>query len=242
MNVRRLLLCTLLAAGAAVAQQAAAPAANRFGVGFQASTLGPQAQFAVTVLPSADVRVGFSDFHFSDSFEQDGINYDGRLQLRSLSAQLDWFFWKSFHLSPGALLYNGNQLTATAGVGPGASFTLGGVAYTGDPNSPLTGTGTAKVRRFAPMFTVGSGRLVGQHGGHFGLSVEAGLVDEGAPQALLSLSGNVCPVGAPTCEPASSPDVQTNLVEEQNKLNAQISSHWYAKFYPILGLGLHFSF
>lgn len=231
-----------VAAVAAGAQSNRTPDGGHFGAGFQLSTLGPGVQFAARVLPSADVRVGFSEFHYSHSFDRDGINYDGRLRLRSVSAQLDWFFWKSFHLSPGALIYNGNQLAAAASAGPGGSFTLGGVAYTSDPTNPLLGTGTVSVRRFAPMFTVGSGRLVSEDGGHFGVSFELGLVDEGAPLALLNLTGSVCAQGAATCEPASSPDVQANVVAEQNKLNAEMSGHWYAKFYPILGLGLHYSF
>ena len=48
-------------------------------------------------------------------FEDDGITLDATLTLRSASAHLDWFpFGGGFHLSPGVMLYNGNQMNAVA--------------------------------------------------------------------------------------------------------------------------------
>lgn len=240
----------LLLAGACTGQQlqpqAAQPSAQattlpRFGLGFQASTLGPGLQFAARVLDRADVRAGISDFSYSHNFSNDGMNYGGTLGLRSVSAQFDWFFWKSFHLSPGALVYNGNQITATVTADPGSSFTLGDTTYVSDPNNPVSGTGQLRVRHFAPMITFGSGKLVNRDGGHFGMSFEIGFAAEGAPQTTLDLSGNVCSPTTGTCQAVTSSSVQADVTAEQNKMNGTFS-HWYARFYPILSLGLHYAF
>ena len=58
---------------------------------------------------------GFSGVSLSHVFEDDGITLDATLTLRSASAHLDWFpFGGGFHLSPGVMLYNGNQMNAVA--------------------------------------------------------------------------------------------------------------------------------
>jgi hypothetical protein len=73
---------------------------------------------------------------------KDGIGYNAQLHLRSADALYDWFpFGGGFHLSGGALLYNGNAIKATASVPGGGSFTLGGVSYTSEPSNPISGTG-----------------------------------------------------------------------------------------------------
>lgn len=213
----------------------------RFGLGFQAGTLGPGVQFAARVSNWGNVRFGFNDFSYGRSLQRDGINYAGNLKLRSFSTQLDWFFWKSFHLSPGALIYNGNGATGSANVPGGTSFTLGSTQYTSDASDPVTGAGQVTVRRFAPMLTFGSGNLVNREGGHFGISFEAGFAYEGAPQVGLNLAGSVCVSGG-SCEPTSSASVQSDLQAEQSKLNSELSGHWYNKYFPILSLGFHYAF
>ena len=59
-------------------------------------------------------------FRYSTTFDNDGISYAATLQLRSFDALLDWYpFNGSFHISPGAMLYNGNQLKGNTSVASG---------------------------------------------------------------------------------------------------------------------------
>ena len=63
------------------------------------------------MLPRANVRVGFNTFTFNRDFDDDGITLAAKLKLRSVSAYFDWFaFGGGFHISPGVMLYNGNEV------------------------------------------------------------------------------------------------------------------------------------
>ena len=89
----------------------------RFGLGVTASTLGAGIQAATSVTAKSNVRVGFNIFDYNHSFTKDGINYNGDLKLRSVQVTYDQFFGP-FHISPGALIYNGSKGDATASVRP----------------------------------------------------------------------------------------------------------------------------
>ena len=57
----------------------------------------------------------------------------------------------------------------------------------------------------------------------------------GSPQAALRLTGSACdPTGA-NCSPVTStPDLQSQVLAEQSKLNKDMSAF---KFYPVISLG-----
>ena len=108
------LVCLMVAAaGRTAAAQAPAP---RAGVAVTlAPPLGVGAEIAVRAGEQLNLRAGFSMFGLSRQFDNDGIALDAQLTLRSVSAHVDWFpFGGGFHLSPGVMLYNGNELTARA--------------------------------------------------------------------------------------------------------------------------------
>jgi hypothetical protein len=101
------------------------------------------------------VRAGFNLIDYSRGFNQDGVAYNGRLSFKTLEADYDIFPWaKSWHVSPGVLVYAGAPITATAGVPANQRFTLGGVNYSSDPTNPVTGSGKIDLNRPAPMITV----------------------------------------------------------------------------------------
>jgi hypothetical protein len=210
------------------------------GIVVKASTLGVGGEVAVPVTYRSNLRLGFNLFNYSDTFTKDGVNYKGTLNLRSVQAMYDIFLLGGLHLSPGVLLYNGNNMTASANVPGGRTFTLNNVNYLSDPANPVTGTGKLAVYKAAPMLLLGFGNLVPRSHRHFSASMEVGAVYQGPPRVTLNLGGNVCDPNGFICTSVSSdPTVQRNIVAEQNKLNKSASPF---RFYPIISFGFGFKF
>ena len=85
--------------------------------GVNVSTLGAGAEAAVRVTHRTNVRAGFNMIDYSRGFNKDGVAYNGQLSFKTLEAHYDIFPWaKSFHVSPGVLVYAGDPITATAAV------------------------------------------------------------------------------------------------------------------------------
>lgn len=219
-----------------------------FGVGLAAGSLGAGVQGAVSVTKYSNVRGGFNDFSYNDTFSKDGITYGGTLKLRSAQVTYDQYFahMGGFHISPGALIYNGNAGNATANVSSGQSFSLGGTTYYSGATSPITGTGTIGFNKAAPMVLIGFGNLLPRSSRHFGVSFEAGVVFQGSANARLNLAGSACPSAAAAAGPASNcPNaatdalVQANVQSEQNKLNTDLNPF---KYYPVISLGVSYKF
>ncbi len=191
------------------------------GVGVKVSMLGIGGEVAVAVSHRSNVRFGFNAFSYGHTFDKDGVTYKGTLDLRSAQATYDLFFLKEFHISPGVLLYNGNNVTASASVPGGQSFTLSNTNYVSDPADPVKGTGKLTVYKAAPMLLVGFGNLV-PHSRHFSTSFEIGAAYQGPPRVTLNLSGSVC--DSPACFAGRSAPIQpsrpTSLPSKQSLTRA----------------------
>jgi hypothetical protein len=101
----------------------------RVGIGVKAGTLGIGFNVGTALGSRINLRGGANFFEYQDSLTEDGINYKGTLQLRSVEAKLDVFLVGGFRVTPGFLLYDDNKISATAAVPGGQSFTLGGTRY-----------------------------------------------------------------------------------------------------------------
>ena len=137
------LVCLMVGAGSRTAAgQVLSSPTSHAGVALTlAAPLGIGADIAVRVNEKVNVRGGFNVLSLSHDFDNDGITLAAQLKLRSVSAHIDWFpFGGGFHLSPGVMLYNGNEVNANASV-PGAdAFDLGDESLTSDPSDPVVGT------------------------------------------------------------------------------------------------------
>jgi hypothetical protein len=212
------------------------------GVGVKASLLGAGAEAAVRVTHHTNLRAGFNVITYNRRFNKDGIAYDGQLNFKTFEAHYDIFPWaKSFHISPGVLVYAADPITAKASVPGGQQFSLGGHDYYSDAAVPLTGTGKINFNQAAPMVTVGWGNLVSRREGkHFSVPFEIGVAFQGSPKASLSLAGNICDSTGANCRNvAGDPTVQANIVAEQSKVNNSMS---FFKVYPIVSLGFGYKF
>src|SRR6266478_3098180 len=154
------------------------------GVGVKVSTLGIGGEVAVAVSHRSNVRFGFNAFSYGHTFDKDGVTYKGTLDLRSAQVTYDLFFLKEFHISPGVLIYNGNNVTASASVPGGQSFTLNNTNYLSDAADPVTGTGKLAGYKAAPMVLLGFGNAV-PRSRHFSTSFEIGAAYQGPPRVTL---------------------------------------------------------
>jgi len=208
------------------------------GVGVKVSSLGIGGEVAVAVSHRSNVRFGFNAFSYGHTFDKDGVTYKGTLDLRSAQATYDLFFFKEFHISPGVLVYNGNNVSANASVPGGQSFTLSNTNYVSDVADPVSGTGKLAVYKAAPMLLIGFGNLV-PRSRHFSTSFEIGAAYQGPPRVTLNLTGSACDSTGINCRSTSDPTIQANVVSEQAKLNKSASPY---KFYPVLSFGVGFKF
>jgi hypothetical protein len=209
------------------------------GVGVKVSTLGIGGEVAVGLSQRSNVRFGFNAFSYEHTFDKDGATYQGTLDLRSAQATYDIFLVRWFHISPGVLIYNGNQISAKVSVPGGQTFSLSKTTYISDAADPVAGTGKLTVYKTAPMVLFGFGNLVPRNG-HFSTSFEIGAAYQGPPRVALNLGGSACDSTGLFCRSiASDPTIQSNIVAEQAKLNKSASPY---KFYPVLSFGVGYRF
>ena len=214
---------------------------SRVGIGVKVSTLGVGIEAATPLAEKFNVRGGFNMFRYSRDITNNGIHYNGQLQFQSAEAHLDWFPFGGFHVSPGILFYNGNQLTATAAVPGGQTFSAGGTTYESDPVTPVTGTGKLNFLKVSPSIMVGIGNLIPRNGRHYSFLFEVGGAYQGSARVALNLAGNVCdPATGLGCRAISSdPTVQANIQAQQTKIQNDVNPY---RFFPVISLGVGFNF
>jgi hypothetical protein len=210
-------------------------------VGVKVGLLGVGVEAATPLASTLNLRAGGNFFGYSDNLTHDQVHYDADLRFRSAEASLDWFPGAhGFHVSPGALLYNGNKIAATAAVSGGTTFTLNNVRYLSDAANPVTGSGSLTFNKAAPKVTVGFGNMIPRSGRHISFPLELGVAYAGKPKVALNLMGTVCdPSGLNCTTIGASSAVQANVAGEQTKISHDVAP---ARFYPLLSPGVAFSF
>lgn len=212
-----------------------------FGVVAKASMLGIGGDVGASITPFFNVRGGFNGFSFSKGFNNSGIHYDGNLRLRSVEALVDITPLRDwFHISPGMLVYNGNQINAKATVPGGQTFDLGGASFKSSTADPIHGTGVLAVKKAAPMVMFGFGNPI-PHSHHFTIVQDFGVVFQGTPKTTLNLAGTACDAvtGLACVNAATDPTFQAQVKAEQDKINKDTS---IVKFYPVASIGIGIRF
>jgi hypothetical protein len=222
-------------------KEAGRRAFSKVGIGVKVSTLGVGVEAATPLAGRFNLRGGFNMFRYSRDITNNGIQYNAQLQFQSAEAHLDWFPFGGFHVSPGLLFYNGNQLTGTASVLGGKNFSVGGTSYESDPGTPVTGTGKLNFLKVSPSIMVGVGNLVPRNGGRYSFLFEVGGAYQGSARVALNLAGSVCdPTTGLNCRAISSdPTVQSNIQAQQTKIQNDINPY---RFFPVISLGVGFNF
>ncbi len=233
------IVCAVLAWSSPARAQGSADAHG--GVAFTFGVLGAGVDVAVPVGSRVNIRGGFSGLSFTHDFEDDGIDLAANLKLRSVSAHLDWFpFGGGFHISPGVMLYNGNEVTADARVASGRTFDLGAETLVSNPANPVTGTLGVVFTRTAPSLRIGWGNIVPRGGKRWSVPFELGVVFSQAPTASLSMAGSACDPSGTVCrDVATNADLQREVRAQEADINDTID---VLRVIPVLSLGFSFSF
>lgn len=213
---------------------------SKIGIGVKVSTLGAGAEVATPLARKFNLRGGFNIFRYSRPITDSGIHYVGNLQFQSAEAHLDFFPFGGFHVSPGILFYNGNQISATAAVPGGQTFTTGGTTYESDPATPVNGSAKLSFVKVSPSLMVGIGNLIPRNGRHFSILFEAGAAYQGSARVALNLTGSVCDTTGANCRSISSDStVQANIQAQQVKIQKDVNPY---RFYPVVSIGFGFNF
>jgi len=218
------------------------------------SPLGIQLETATNLSGHLVLRGTGNFFNYNTTITSNGITGAGKLSLSSARATLDVYpFRSAFHISPGILLNNQNQVTAAANVPAGTSFTLNGQTfYSATANAatgatPINGSGVLGLNTNNPAFaiTAGWGNLA-RGKGHWSVPAEAGVAFIGAPTVNVNLAGWACYDQAQTeCANIAGNSnpiavaVQTNLTAQEAKWTSDLNP---LKTYPIVSVGLAYSF
>lgn len=221
---------------------------SRFGLAGGISPLGINLQGAVNVNRFMNVRGVGNFFNYSvNNISVSGFNVNGKLNFATAGVSLDVFPWPNhgFRISPGALFYNQNSVSATIVATGGTSFTLNNSTYYSSTSSPVTGTGglSLHANNPAPTVTLGWGNLISRTGGHWSVPFEIGAAMIGRPVPSMALTGGqVCDnaQGTLNCQNVVgyaqlNSNLQAQLVKYQNDLQP-------LRFYPILSVGVGYSF
>jgi len=211
------------------------------GIGIQVGLLGAGLQLATPLSSRLNLRAGANFLNYADSGSTSGVNYTANLRFRSVETSVDWFpFGRSFHISPGALVYNGNQITGNALIPPGDSFSINGTSYVSDPSDPVSGSGSLRFPKAAPKLTVGWGSLLPRAEHRVSVPFDIGFAYMGTPATVLNFTGSVCDSGMQGCQSiATDPDAQANVAAEQQKLQKDAN---YARFFPLVSTGFALRF
>jgi len=203
----------------AVAPICGASAESAFAVGIKAGTTGLGVEAAFPLSDSWNIRGAVNGFSYGKDFEEEGIEYDGDLRLRSASLMADWHvFGGSFRLSAGAFS-NGNELKGKAQ----------GDLDIGDATYDARLAATIDWRTFAPYLGIGWGNSV--KGGRLTFSSDLGVMFTGSPTVRLAgeeRSGAVDPA-----------DFEADLRREEANLNDELRD---LKYYPVITFGVSYRF
>jgi hypothetical protein len=209
-------------------------------VGFKADTLGLGVEFATPMAYKINLRSSINFLAFNDSFNIDGLNYGGKLHLKSSETTVDWFPHGEggFHISPG-FLYVKNSMSAPASVDPGHTFVLGTQTFTNSVDDPMTGTSSVIYpRKFAPLLLIGYGNIIPRVRKHFTIPVEVGVAYTGAPEISVALHGTACTTDG-CVNFAGNAQAQTYVQQEVHTLNEDLKRY---PVFPIVSIGVAYHF
>ena len=153
-----------------------------FGVALRAGTYGVGADIGYGINRVITVRGSYQTLDVSESFDEDGIDYDADLEIGGTGLYLDVFPFAGKFRITGGLVENRNEVRVMAT--PTEAEVIGDTLYTPDQIGTLTGF--VDYDRSATYLGIGVGNLA--RGRRFGFVFDAGLVFQDAGDVTLSSS------------------------------------------------------
>jgi hypothetical protein len=188
----------------------------------QVSTLGLGVEAGYRVSDLFGLRGSANFFHVRTDFNVAGVDYSGKVQLRSFGATADLFpFRGGFRLSGGLRLnYNEADISAT----PTTNVKIGGTAFTPAQIGGLVGR--IEPNRVAPYFGIGwEGSIFSPN---VYLGADLGVMLQGTPRVSLASTGAT-----------SSPQIRAALERERREVQDEVKGF---RFYPVLSVSVGYRF
>ena len=192
----------------------------------KAGTLGYGFDISTPINQSFSARFNLNGLSYSDTQNSDGNDFSGTLDLFTAGALVDYYpFENNFRLSSG-LYYNGNGFTGRVTPSSTVTVDINNNTYSSADLGHLDST--ISFNTIAPYAGLGWGNDAHDKG--WGFTFDLGVMYHGTPSVDLT---------AVDVNPAIANEIATNLVIEEQNANNDLSSY---KFYPVLSLGVNYSF
>ncbi len=217
---------------------AEASSADSIGLSAKASTLGLGVELDYPISKYFSLRLQKNSYSYSDTFEEDDIDYNGEFSLDTLGGLIDWHvFGGAFHLSAG-FYSNNNELSGVAS-GDG-EYEIGDRAYLSDPSDPVHARLAVSLGSSStPYLGLGWGNSPKNDGGFMG-SFDIGVFMSGSPKASLKVSGSAVDLSTGlTVDMVTDPTVQGEVDKEVSMLEDDLSDF---DVYPVIMFGLGYRF
>ena len=214
------------------------------GLGLRLGTAGIGIDYTYGINRYFDVRAGYHFGSYSDSIEEDGIDYDGKIKISGASLMLDIKpFAGGFRISTGVFTASPEFELKASGRD---DYEVGAATYTGD----LRIDGSIDLGSTAPYLGLGWGGT--SNGNGFGVSFDVGVMFTASPDVTLDVNGRACDSTLLACDPNGATGFDVN---DPNDLRAQqfqadkdaeiANLEADAKdfeLWPVLMFGLHYRF
>ena len=223
---------------------------SRLAFGGGVSAMGINMQAAVIANRYMNLRGVGNYFNYSlNNLSVNGFNASGKVNFAAAGASVDFYPFPNhgFRLSPGALFYNQNRVTALGLAAAGTSITLDGTTYYSQTSDPLNASASLGLNANKQAFTMttGWGNLISRRGGHWSVPFEIGAAFVGAPTLSVVASGSACLDQAQTeCSSITGSNpiataFQSNLTAQVAKWKNDLSPF---RYYPIASFGIGYNF
>lgn len=174
-------------------------------------------------------RFGLNGFSHSDTETTEDATYDVEANLRTFDALVDYHPGGSGFRLTGGLIYNGNEIDATATPTDSGTYVFNGTTYS--TASAGNVTGSMDFKKIAPYVGIGFGNAVAKNKG-WGFVADLGVMFQGSPN--VTLTSNNC-----TADPAICDQLAADLESESAELRDEVKEY---KFYPVARIGVSYKF
>ena len=198
-----------------------------FNTALKLGTLGVGLDVSTPINDKLSARFNLNGASYTDTDTQDDNDYEGTLDLLTAGVLLDYYpFENNFRLSGGAY-YNGNGFKGNIKPSATTSIDINGKEYNvGDIGSLDSELSFDKV---APYVGLGWGNDAHDKG--WGFTFDLGVMYHGKGEATLTPK-DVSPL-------VDRAELDRNVKNEEQDINDDLSDY---KFYPVVALGVNYSF
>lgn len=192
--------------------------AEGFALGARAGTTGLGLEGTWGLSQAVNLRLGYYAFDYSTDLKEQGIEYDGDLELENAALFLDWHpFRGGFRLTGGGV-QTGNEFLGFAD----GELEVGANTYQAALNA------TVGWSTFAPYLGLGFGNAV--NSGRWSFAFDLGVMFTGTPSVRLDGTVN---------EPALQEMFDQDVAREEAELQEELND---AKYFPVLSVGVAYRF